>query len=67
VSRKKIAIVLSRFPYPLNKGDKLRAFHQIIFLAKQNDIFLYCLITNDLLFSPVFGILYLPQKGKINV
>lgn len=43
MSRKKIAIVLSRFPYPLNKGDKLRAFHQIIFLAKQNDIFLYCL------------------------
>jgi sugar transferase (PEP-CTERM/EpsH1 system associated) len=43
VSRKKIAIVLSRFPYPLNKGDKLRAYHQIVFLAKQNDIFLYCL------------------------
>ena len=41
--RKKIAIVLSRFPYPLNKGDKLRAYHQIVFLAKQNDIFLYCL------------------------
>lgn len=43
MSRKKIAIVLSRFPYPLNKGDKLRAYHQIVFLAKQNDIFLYCL------------------------
>lgn len=43
MSRKKIAIVLSRFPYPLNKGDKLRAYHQIAFLAKQNDIYLYCL------------------------
>ena len=43
MSRKKIAIVLSRFPYPINKGDKLRAYHQIVFLAKQNDIFLYCL------------------------
>lgn len=43
MSRKKIAIVLSRFPYPLNKGDKLRAYHQIKFLSKGNDIFLYCL------------------------
>lgn len=43
MSRKKIAIVLSRFPYPLNKGDKLRAYHQIVFLAKHSDIFLYCL------------------------
>jgi sugar transferase (PEP-CTERM/EpsH1 system associated) len=43
VLRKKIAIVLSRFPYPLNKGDKLRAYHQIVFLSKENDIYLYCL------------------------
>ena len=32
--RKKLVIMLSRFPYPLEKGDKLRAFHQIKELSK---------------------------------
>jgi sugar transferase (PEP-CTERM/EpsH1 system associated) len=27
--RKKLVIIVSRFPFPLEKGDKLRAFHQI--------------------------------------
>lgn len=31
---KKLVIILSRFPYPLEKGDKLRAFHQIKELSK---------------------------------
>ncbi|MDD2529793.1 MAG: glycosyltransferase [Bacteroidales bacterium] len=39
----KILVVLSRIPYPLDKGDKLRAFHQIKELAKNNDIYLFCL------------------------
>lgn len=41
--RKKIAIILSRFPYPLDKGDKLRAYHQIKYLSKFHDIYLYTL------------------------
>ena len=41
--RKRIAILLSRFPYPLDKGDKLRAFHQIVFLARYHDIHLFAL------------------------
>jgi glycosyltransferase involved in cell wall biosynthesis len=43
VTRKKIAILLSRFPYPLDKGDKLRAYHQIKFIAQYHDVFLYAL------------------------
>jgi sugar transferase (PEP-CTERM/EpsH1 system associated) len=31
-------ILLSRFPYPLEKGDKLRAFHQIKELSKRYQI-----------------------------
>ena len=31
-------IILSRFPYPLEKGDKLRAFHQIKELSKTYSI-----------------------------
>lgn len=37
----KILVVLPRFPYPLDKGDKLRAFHQIVELAKHHDIYLF--------------------------
>ena len=41
----KIGILLSRFPYPLEKGDKLRAFHQIKELSDSHDIFL-CAISD---------------------
>jgi sugar transferase (PEP-CTERM/EpsH1 system associated) len=46
----KIFVILSRVPYPLEKGDKLRAFHQIKELSKHNDIFLFAL--NDAPFHP---------------
>lgn len=36
----KLLVVLPRFPYPLEKGDKLRAFNQIKFLSKHNEIVL---------------------------
>lgn len=39
----KILIVLPRVPYPLEKGDKLRAFHQIKHLSKNNEIHLVAL------------------------
>jgi sugar transferase (PEP-CTERM/EpsH1 system associated) len=48
VERKKIAILLSRFPYPLDKGDKLRAFHQIRFLHAHHDIYLFALTTHSI-------------------
>lgn len=33
-----LLIIASRFPYPLEKGDKLRLYYQIRELAKSNDI-----------------------------
>ena len=36
----KIFVLLSRVPYPIEKGDKLRAFHQIRCLSKNNEIIL---------------------------
>ena len=36
--KKKIFIVLSRIPFPLEKGDKLRAFHQIKELSKHHQL-----------------------------
>ena len=37
----KILVVLPRFPYPLEKGDKLRAYHQIRILSQRNEVFLF--------------------------
>lgn len=39
----KIFVLLSRFPYPLEKGDKLRAYHQIRELSKEHEIHLFSL------------------------
>jgi len=39
----KILVLLPRVPYPLEKGDKLRAFHQIKQLSKNNEIILCAL------------------------
>lgn len=36
-------IVLPRVPYPLDKGDKLRAFHQIRTLSERHEICLFCI------------------------
>lgn len=39
----KILVVLSRVPWPLEKGDKLRAYHLMKELAKKHDVYLFCL------------------------
>jgi sugar transferase (PEP-CTERM/EpsH1 system associated) len=48
--RKKILVVLSRVPYPLDKGDKLRAFHQIKSLSEQHEVHLFAV--NDTKIHP---------------
>ncbi|MBI2279486.1 MAG: glycosyltransferase [Bacteroidetes bacterium] len=42
----KIFVLLSRFPYPLEKGDKLRVFHQIKELSKNYEIVL-CALSDE--------------------
>jgi sugar transferase (PEP-CTERM/EpsH1 system associated) len=39
----KLLVILPRFPYPLEKGDKLRAYNHIRFLSKKHDIILCAL------------------------
>lgn len=39
----KLLVILSRVPYLLDKGDKLRAFNQIKQLSKHNEIILFAL------------------------
>ena len=37
-SKESILVIVSRFPYPLDKGDKLRAYHQIRELSQHFDV-----------------------------
>lgn len=39
----KLVVLLSRVPYPLEKGDKLRAYHQVRLLAARHEVHLICL------------------------
>jgi polysaccharide biosynthesis protein PslH len=39
----RLLVVLSRVPYPLEKGDKLRAYHFIRRLARTHEVELFCL------------------------
>ncbi|MCW3101580.1 MAG: glycosyltransferase [Bacteroidetes bacterium] len=39
----KILVILSRVPYPLEKGDKLRAFNQVKELSKKHQVILFAL------------------------
>lgn len=41
--KEKLLILTSRFPYPLEKGDKLRLYQQIISLSKSFDCYLFAL------------------------
>jgi sugar transferase (PEP-CTERM/EpsH1 system associated) len=43
VAKKKLLFLTSRFPYPLEKGDKLRAYHIIRQLSEHFDIYLFAL------------------------
>jgi sugar transferase (PEP-CTERM/EpsH1 system associated) len=39
----KLLVVLSRVPFPLEKGDKLRAYHLVKRLAMRHEVYLFCL------------------------
>lgn len=39
----RVLVVLSRVPWPLEKGDKLRAYHFIRELAREHEVILFCL------------------------
>jgi sugar transferase (PEP-CTERM/EpsH1 system associated) len=45
-SRKKLFFLSSRIPYPLEKGDKLRVYHQMRHLSKSHDIYL-CVVSSQ--------------------
>lgn len=44
----KLFFITSRVPYPLDKGDKLRAYHQLKYLSKKHDVLLCCLTDKNI-------------------
>ncbi len=50
-----ILYITHRIPYPPNKGDKIRSFHQLRQLAKRHTVHLACLVDDpeDLQYVPV--------------
>lgn len=68
----RILITLSRFPYPPDKGDKLRAWNQIEGLSKNHEVHVFCLsderISKEaqeklLALSKSIKIIYLTKSG----
>jgi polysaccharide biosynthesis protein PslH len=47
MKKPELLVLLSRFPYPLEKGDKLRAYNQLIELSKEYEITLVALCDHD--------------------
>ncbi len=47
----KVLFLTSRFPYPLEKGDKLRAYYQIREISKLHEVYLISITEDDLLKS----------------
>lgn len=47
-SKLRLAILASRFPYPIEKGDKLRLYHQIRHLAQDFDLYLFALTEHEI-------------------
>lgn len=39
----RLLVILSRVPWPLEKGDKLRAYHLVERLARRHEVHLFCL------------------------
>lgn len=43
----RILFLAHRIPYPPNKGDKIRAFHEIHHLARRHEVHLACLVDRE--------------------
>jgi polysaccharide biosynthesis protein PslH len=61
----KLFILLSRFPYPLEKGDKLRAYNQIRYLSRNHEIHLCTL--SDIQLKPDYNKSLEPYCKSIHV
>ncbi|MBO2007458.1 glycosyltransferase [Hymenobacter negativus] len=61
----KLFVLLSRFPYPLDKGDKLRAFHQLRYLAERHEICLFALSDEEVSADAMAQVRLLCRAGLV--
>ena len=54
--KEKILVIVSRFPFPLDKGDKVRAYHQIKELQHEFDVTLVALSHKEILLNQLQAI-----------
>ena len=47
MSRRKILFLSPRVPFPPNKGDKIRSFHQIDYLAARHYVYCACFVDDE--------------------
>jgi glycosyltransferase involved in cell wall biosynthesis len=52
--RLKILMITSRLPFPLDKGDKLRAYYQLLALRQKYDVHLMSIVDSDTSLSDAF-------------
>ncbi len=45
---KRLLVLTSRFPYPLERGDKLRIYHQIKHLSEESEIYLFSISNREI-------------------
>ena len=57
----KILFLLSRFPYPLSKGDSLRAFHQMRELSQQAEVAVFAVSDRNILPEEYTKLAFLPK------
>lgn len=63
--KKKLLYITSRFPFPLEKGDKLRAFHQIKELSISFDIYLLSLNEKEVIKEDLEQVMPFVKEVKI--
>jgi sugar transferase (PEP-CTERM/EpsH1 system associated) len=54
----RLLFLAHRIPYPPNKGDKIRSFHMLDYLARRHEVHLGCLVDDPA------DMAYLPEIGK---
>lgn len=43
----RLLFLTHRMPFPPNKGDKIRSFHMLSYLAKRHEVYLACLVDDE--------------------
>jgi sugar transferase (PEP-CTERM/EpsH1 system associated) len=69
----KILFLAHRIPYPPNKGEKIRAFHELKFLGARHTVDLFCFADSDAEAQPIEALkkfcrhIYVETRSRVNI